>query len=177
MNDIFATRYDEDVQENVLAGIVGAFLFSLVGGLMWFLLYLIGFVASISGLVGVVCAIKGYSVFSKKESTKGIIIAVVVTLLVMVLAWYLCLSFDVYQAYQDWYAAGEVDFTLTFGESVQCAHLFLEEPEIAASYFADLAMGLVFCAIGGGGYVYNKIKGIRAAGGNDNATEQNGTDE
>jgi hypothetical protein len=28
--------------ENVIAGVVGAFLFSLVGGLAWFLFYLIG---------------------------------------------------------------------------------------------------------------------------------------
>ena len=45
--------------ENVLAGVVGAFLFSLVGGILWFVLYQIGYVASVSGLVGVVCAVKG----------------------------------------------------------------------------------------------------------------------
>ena len=59
---------NEKIRENVVAGIVGAFLFSLAGGILWFLLYLMGFVAGISGLVGAVCAVKGYSVFSKKES-------------------------------------------------------------------------------------------------------------
>lgn len=163
MNNYFKTYSDENTEENVLAGIVGAFLFALAGGLIWFLLYLIGFMASISGLVGAVCAIKGYSLFSKKESIKGIVISVVIALLVMVLAWYLCLSLDVYNAYQGWYEAGEVEFTLTFGESVQCAYLFLEEPEIALSYFGNLAMGLVFCIIGGGSYVYNKIKSVKNA--------------
>ena len=31
------------VKENVLAGAVGAFLFALVGGVLWFVLYLVGF--------------------------------------------------------------------------------------------------------------------------------------
>ena len=66
-----------DVRENVVAGIVGAFLFSLAGGVLWFVIYLFGFIAGISGLVGAVCAIKGYSIFAKKESMKGIVISVI----------------------------------------------------------------------------------------------------
>ena len=45
------------VNENVIAGIVGAFLFSLVGGVMWFVIYNLGFIAGISGLVGAVVAL------------------------------------------------------------------------------------------------------------------------
>jgi hypothetical protein len=46
--------------------------------------------ASVSGLIGVVLAIKGYKLFAKKESIKGIIISSVIAFLVLVLAWYLC---------------------------------------------------------------------------------------
>ena len=53
-------------EENFVAGLVGAFLFSLAGGIVWYLLYQIGFIASISGIIGVVCAVKGYAVFGKK---------------------------------------------------------------------------------------------------------------
>ena len=150
-------------QENVFAGIIGSLLFSLVGGIIWFLLYQIGFIASISGLVGVICAIKGYSFFSKKESIKGIVISILATLFTMCLAWYLCLSLDVYNAYQEWFATGEIDFTLTLGESVGNAYLFLEDPELARAYFGDLAMGLVFCIIGGVGYVISSIKRVKQA--------------
>ena len=104
-------------------------------------------------LIGVVCAIKGYTIFGKRESTKGIIISTVIAFIVLVLAWYLCLSYDVYDAYQLWYEEGHVDFTLTFFESVANAHLFLEEPEIASAYFKDLGLGLLFCVIGAFGYV------------------------
>lgn len=162
-NEAYTPTPDTDkVKENVAAGIAGAFLFSLAGGIVYFVLYLIGITASISGFVGVICAIKGYSIFAKHESKRGVLIAVVASLLVIVLAWYFCLSFDVYTAYQEWYAAGEVEYTLTFSEAIACAHLFLEEPEIATSYFGNLALGLIFCALGGGGYVYTKLKEMKS---------------
>ena len=135
-------------EENVVAGIVGAFLFSLAGGIIWFLLYQVGILAAFSGIIGVVCAIKGYAIFGKRESTKGIIISTVIAFIVLVLAWYLCLSYDVYDAYQLWYEEGHVDFTLTFFESVANAHLFLEEPEIASAYFKDLGLGVLFAFMG-----------------------------
>lgn len=151
-----------EVKENVIAGIGGAFLFSLAGGAVWFGLYMVGFIAAISGIVGVICAFKGYSIFAKKESMKGLVISTVMALIVIVAAWYLCLSYDVYQAYQDWYELGEVDFTLTYSESVQVAFRFLEEPEIARGYLADLAMGVIFCIIGAGSYIVNMAKKIKA---------------
>ena len=60
-------------KERILAGTLGALLFALAGGVLWYVLYQFGFLAGISGLVGVVCAIKGYSIFAKKESIKGLV--------------------------------------------------------------------------------------------------------
>ena len=135
-------------KENVLAGIVGAFLFSLAGGALWYVLYQIGIIAAISAIVGVIAAIKGYEIFSKGSSLKGIIISVIIAFIVLVAAWYLCLSTDVYNAYKIWYEEGSVDFTLTFFESVKCAYLFLEDPEILAPYIKDLILGLLFGVVG-----------------------------
>lgn len=140
-------------EENVLAGIVGAFLFSLAGGIVWFVLYQIGVLAAISGIIGVICAIKGYAIFGKRESVKGVVVSSVIAFIVIVIAWYLCLSYDVYLAYQEWFANGEVDFTLTFFESIRNAHFFLEDSEILVAYLKDLGIGLVFCVIGAFGYV------------------------
>lgn len=147
-----------EFKENVIAGIVGAFLFSLAGAAIYFLLHLIGYIASISGLVGVVCAVKGYTIFAKKESKKGIVIATVISLLVIVLAWYFCLAYDVYDAYKAFYESGETDFYFTFTEAVRVAPTFLEEPEISDAYFTDLGLSLFFCLIGCGSYVINKLK-------------------
>ena len=151
-----------ETHENVIAGIVGAFLFSLVGGIIWFVLYSIGIVAAVSGLIGVVLAIKGYQLFAKKESVKGIIIASVIAFLVLVLAWYLCIGKDVYDAYQEWYKKGLVSETLTYVESLKAVPIFLKEPEIAAACYKDLAIGLVFALIGAIGTIITSIKNIKA---------------
>jgi len=147
--------------ENVIAGIVGAFLLSLVGGLVWFLLYQADIIASFSGLIGVILAIKGYGWFAKKESIKGVIIASVIAFLVLVLAWYLCLGKDIYEACWLWYQEGEIDFPLTFSESLQAAPDFLADPEIGPEYFKDLAMGLLFAVLGSVGTVVTTLKNVK----------------
>ncbi len=148
--------------ENVFAGIVGAFLFSLVGGLVWFLFYLIGFFSGFSGLIGVILAIKGYQLFAKKESVKGIIISSVIAFLVLVLAWYLCFGKDIYDAFQEWYKAGEVDTTLTYFESLRAVPAFLTDSEVGPQYIKDLIIGLVFALIGALGTIITSIKNIKA---------------
>jgi len=143
-------------EENVVAGAVGALLFALVGGVLWYVLYQIGYIASISGFVGIICAMKGYSVFA--------------TVLVMVIAWYLALANDVYLAYKGWFAEGAVDYAPTFFESVRGAYVFLEDPDVAGGYFGDLAMGLFFCALGVISSVTKALKRIKA----EQSAENNG---
>ena len=147
-----------EIRENVVAGIVGAFLFSLAGAAAYFLLHLIGYIASISGLIAAVCAVKGYAVFARKESKKGIVIAAVMALLIIVLAWYFCLAYDVYDAYKMWYETGEMDFSVTFIEAFRVAPSFLEIPEIAGEYSKDLCLSILFCLIGGGSFIVNKMR-------------------
>ena len=163
MNQQLNLNEQAPVYENVLAGIVGAFLFSLAGGGLWYVLYMIGILAAISGLVGAICAIKGYSLFAKKESVKGIVIAVVMTLLVIVIAWYFCLSYDAYIAHQQWFEEGEIDYTITFLDALLGSHIYLSDPDIGPGYWGDLALGLLFCVVGGGSYVVNKIRNAKAA--------------
>lgn len=153
----------QNTEENVVAGAVGAFLFSLVGGILWFLLYQVGFLAAVSGIFGVVCAIKGYAVFAKKESIKGIVISIVSAVVVLIIAWYLCLSLDVYNAYRGWYEAGEIDYTITFMDAVRNAYLFLSDGETAFAYLKDLGIGLLLCVFGAASSISNALKRVKAA--------------
>lgn len=137
-----------NVQENFAAGLVGAFLYALIGGIIWYVLWQIGIIAGISGAIGVICAIRGYSFFAKKESIKGIVWATVIAVLVLVIAWYFCLATDVHIAYKQWFADGEVDYMPNFFECVRSAYLFLEEPDILIAYIKDLVIGLIFCGLG-----------------------------
>lgn len=154
-------------QENTLAGVVGAFLFSLVGGILWFVLYQIGYLAAISGLVGVICAVKGYTFFSKakNESVKCVVISTLMTVLTLVISWYFCVAFDIYNVYNDLFASGEIDFTYTFFEAVQVVPFFFAESEVLIAYLKDLGLGLLFAVLGVVYYLSireRKMKALRA---------------
>ncbi|WP_052430676.1 hypothetical protein [Robinsoniella peoriensis] len=65
----------EEKKENIIAGIVGAFLGTLIGLLCIVVVDQLGYMASISGVVMGVCAIKGYQMLAGKMSLKGIVIS------------------------------------------------------------------------------------------------------
>ena len=152
-----------ETKENILAGSVGAFLFSLAGGILWFVLYQIGFLAAISGLVGVVCAVKGYTIFAKtkKESKVCLILSSVIAVAVLAIAWYLCIAYDIYLVYQEMFATGEVQFTYTFFESVQVVPMFLQIQEVLVAYLKDLGMGLIFAILGIVSYLASREKKMK----------------
>jgi hypothetical protein len=153
-------------QENTLAGVVGAFLFALVGGILWFVLYQIGYLAAVSGLVGVICAVKGYTFFAKtkNESTKCLVISTIMTAIVLIISWYFCVAYDIYYVYNEAFAAGEIDFTYTFFEAVQVVpYMFLEDTEVLVAYLGDLGIGLLFAVVGVIYYLAQREKKMKAA--------------
>ena len=148
-------------KENVVAGIVGAMLFALIGSAVWFFMFLIGYFSSLGGLVGVVLANIGYRLFARRESLKGVIISILAAVMAIVIACYLCLALDCYNAGQSWYASGKIDYTITYIQAIRGAYRLLAEPEIAKSYYLDFALGLFFCAIGACRFVLNAIDELR----------------
>ncbi len=163
MNDIYeaekkiinAGNKSDGNNENILFGVVGAFLFSLVGGAVYLILDQIGYVAAISGLVGVVCAIKGYTFFSKSDSKRGVIISVIVAAVVLVIAWYVGFCFDMVEAYDMWFENGEVDYAPTLFEYIPYG---VYDLTVNTSYFINLLMSLGLGAIGCWRYVANQLK-------------------
>ena len=148
----------ECVKENTFAGVIGAFLFSLVGGVLWYVLYQIGFLAGISGVVGVFAAVRGYSFFAGKQSVKGVVVSIVIAVLVLIVAWYICIANDLYIACKEWYEAGEIDYMPSFFKTIATAYSFLAEPDILLAYLKDLGIGLALCVWASYSSVKNIIK-------------------
>ena len=67
----------EEKKENIIAGIVGAFLGTLIGLVCIVVVDQLGYMASISGVVMGVCAIKGYQLLAGKMSLKGCVLSTV----------------------------------------------------------------------------------------------------
>ncbi len=146
-------------KENILFGIIGAFLFSLVGGVAYYLIYQVGFIAGISGLIGVVCAIKGYEFFAKSISSKGVVISIVMAALTLIAAWYICLTQDVYNACIAWQQEGLIDSVPSFFDCITFSYEFLADvPE----YYTDLAISLVLAVVGSASYLTKIFKEKKA---------------
>ena len=136
--------------ENVGLGTLGAVLFALVGGVVYYVLWSIGIIAALSGIIGVLCAIKGYEIFSRRSTKRGIIIAVAAAAVVLIAAWYVCFCSDIQAYYRALYEAGEVEFVPSLG--VCLLYGFLDLPA-NPGYFVDLLFSLAMGGLGCWGYV------------------------
>lgn len=82
----------EKRQENIVAGVVGAFLGTLLGVVCTVVIGQMGYVASISGLVMAVGALKGYELLGGRLSKKGAVISSALILVMTYLAHRLSLA-------------------------------------------------------------------------------------
>lgn len=137
---------------NVVAGIVGAILFSLLGGVLYFIIYQMGIIAGISGLITFVLASFGYDLFSRtKNSIVGMVISAVAALAALYAAEYLCISFEIYRVYQE--------LGITFFDAVQATSEFLKDPEISSAFWEDLIFAYIF---GGIAIISNIVTALKA---------------
>lgn len=138
---------------NLLLGILGAALFSLLGGVVYFLVYQLGVVAGICGLVIFLLARFGYNLFSKatnKNSLVGLIASVVGMVVMIYLAEYFCIA---YALYEELSAYGG-----TFSEALALMPEFLKEPEVSEAFVSDLAFSYVFGFLASIGNIVNIFK-------------------
>ena len=143
---------------NVIAGIVGAFLFALIGGILYFIVYQVGYIAGICGLVMFVLANYGYHLFAKgeKDTVTGLVTAVIMTVVVIFLAEYLSLSYEIYTVFHE-------DFDITIFDAIRATPDFLTDPDIMGSVGKDLMMAYGFSVIGIIGNFANRRKAKKRA--------------
>ena len=126
-------------KENWLAGIVGAFIGSLIGVGVIILLGQVGYVAALSGIAMAVCALKGYELLGGKLSNKGIIGSVLIMVIMVYLGNRIDWSISVANYYTD------VDYFYAF----RILPDLLREGYLEASqYYGNLALVYLFTAIG-----------------------------
>lgn len=135
-------------RENVVAGTVGAFLGTLIGVVCIVLIGQLGYVASISGLIMAVCALKGYELLGGRLGKVGVVIS---SLLILAMT----------------YLAHQLDWAVSIASALEAGILesFRAIPylrEIGAiesrSYWGGLAMLYLFTLLGA---VPTVISGLR----------------
>jgi hypothetical protein len=142
-------------RENTLLGALGAFLFALAGGFAYYIFYTVGIIAALSGLIGVICAIKGYEIFARSRSNRGIAISVAAAAVVLILAWNFCFGLDIHANYTEMAEIGEIQTIPTAGWCIANTYRFLS---VHPAALWDLLVSLALAAVGCGGYVFRTVR-------------------
>lgn len=126
-------------EERKLRAALGAFLGSLVGALVYFLLSRVGYISALSGLLAILCALWGYKKLGGAPAERsGVLLCVIFTLLSVVLGWYCNLAYDIMEVFED------VDYL----SCLRAAYRILSLPDVASAYFGNLALSLLFAVLG-----------------------------
>lgn len=140
-------------QENVVAGIVGAFLGSLIGVVCAVVIGQLGYVASVSGLIMAVGALKGYELLGGSLSKKGAVISSVLVVVMTYLAHRLTFAIALTSAI----GSGLSGIFVCF----QAVPDLVKEGAIEGSaYWGNLAMLYLFTLVGA---VPTILGGLRSA--------------
>ena len=139
-------------KENIALGVLGAFLFSLIGALVYFGIYQLGFIAGIAGVVAILLSNLGYGLFSGvKDTMRGIIFAIIFSIIAIIIGEYLCLSVAFYSV---WGEAG-----VSFIDCIlYTPQLVFSNSELLIEVIKELGIGLVLCVVASGSLVSRKIK-------------------
>lgn len=141
--------------ERVGMGVLGAILFSLAGAVVYYVLWSVNIIAAISGIICVICALKGYEIFAGARTKRGIFISVAVSAVMLVLAWYFCYCSDIHAYWESAFAAGETDYVPTVWECLSYGYLDLPANP---GYLVDLILSLAMGGLGCWGYVTRSLR-------------------
>lgn len=142
-------------KSNLAAGLVGAFLGSLLGGALWILIYKLGYIAGIAGLVTGVCALKGFEMFGGHVDRKGVVGCVVIMLITIFFANKIAWAWEAYDALKE--------YNYTFSDCFRYLSYILEENELTGSYYGDLIIGYILTGISS----FSNIRNAFQASGGD----------
>ncbi len=130
---------EENGNGNVLAGVVGAFLFSIIGGILYFIIYQMDIIAGICGLVMFVLANFGYRLFAQTKNKACIpaLIASIASMIVMIfIAEYICIAYIIYELFSE--------FGMSFFEAARYTPNFLIEYELVSDVIGELVFAYIF---------------------------------
>lgn len=182
------TNLTNQKPENVLLGTLGAIVCALAGAVVYFILYQANIIAWLSGLAGIFCSYWGYGKFSgNKASKKGLIIALICTVLALILAEFVCIAYELYGAldelaytgyvvtvgdaisgtFERLKGNGVVDLLLVNGRIALVWGDYGDQAEVLLEVGKELGLSLLFCALGVVGFVRTKLAAAKSAEANN----------
>lgn len=149
-------------KSSLIPGLVGAFLGSLIGAVVWIGIYKLGYIAGIAGAITVICALKGYEKFGGALDIKGVFFSIVISVVMIYFANNIAWAWEAYEALSD--------YGFTFSDAYRGLQDILVETGLLKDFYGDLAIGYfltLICSIGtiinafrssSGSYKMKKVK-------------------
>jgi len=151
-----ATEQNAQKKENVIGGIVGAFLGSIIGIVAIVLFSQMGKVAVISGVIMAVCAIKGYELLGGKLTIKGAVICIIMTLIMTYMGDRIDWAIAIVRELGD---VLDIDY---FGAFRIVPEMLAEEFIDSTAYWGNLALLYIFTIGGAIPTIISAIKSSKA---------------
>ena len=138
-NSLF-TESDDDIsgENNYIQGAVGSLVGALLGSVIWFLIGMVGFYASIAGYAIAFCAFKGYQLMKGKLTRVAVVINIVAMLVAFLAVNYLSYFYAIHKEVPD----------LTLKGFGQVLPIIIREPEVLREICLNLGLGLLFMLLG-----------------------------
>ncbi len=149
------------VKDNIFIGIIGAFIFSLIGAAAYYGIYQIGVIAGICGFLMYWLASFGYDLFNGKRkimTTPRIVVSVVMMLVMIFIAEWACIITIIIESFKE-----VLGVTIGIGEAINWIPTFMKDGEFAGAVAKDFAFAYSFGIIAVAGEVINFIKRKKAA--------------
>ena len=144
-------RLFANAPNNYLQGICGALVGGVVGAALVIALYFMDYVASISAIIAVMLGAFLYRKFGGKPNAVMIVIVSVISLIFILIGYYAAVIIDIIS-----------EFSLDFGSAIELLNLNLaENPEFSKLFYTNLALLLVFTALGIGVMIFSLVRQIK----------------
>ena len=144
-------RLFANAPNNYLQGICGALVGGVVGAALVIALYFMDYVASISAIIAVMLGAFLYRKFGGKPNAVMIVIVSVISLIFILIGYYAAVIIDIIS-----------EFSLDFGSGIELLNLNLaENPEFSKLFYTNLALLLVFTALGIGVMIFSLVRQIK----------------
>lgn len=139
-------EYEAQVKENngsYLSGFIGAIIGSVLGGIVWAIILMVGYIASIVGLLIGWLAEKGYRLFKGKNGKGKIIILVIAVFFGVLFGTFAGDGITLAQMIN----SGELP-GFTYGDIPAMFTILLRDSEYAMATVKNICLGLLFAALG-----------------------------
>lgn len=133
-----------------IPGIVGSLLGSLIGCVVYFFMWQLGYIAAIAGLITAVCAFKGYEMLGGVVDKKGVLACIVVIIFAVFFANQIVWSYDAYSVYKE--------YDVGFFDCFRAINDIIADSDLTAQYYGNLVIAYLMTVLGSFRSVVNAFK-------------------